>query len=134
MTTRNDVETALSRWTAAEAAGDSAALQTLLADDFTAVGPLGFTLTKQDWLDRHAPGQLTYETFDLDELQVRVYDDAAVAIARQSAQGTHQGQPVPSALRITLVLTRADDRWRLAVAHMSFIAGTPGAPPIPGRG
>ena len=134
MNERADVETALSQWTAAEAAGDTAALETVLADDFTAIGPLGFTLSKQDWLDRHAPDELTYDTFDLDELQLRVYDDAAVVIARQNAEGTHRGQPVPSALRVTLVLTRGQTSWRLAVAHMSFIAGTPGAPPIPGRG
>ena len=32
----------------------------------------------------------------------------------------------------TLVLTAAGRGWQLAAIHLSFIAGTPGAPPIPG--
>jgi hypothetical protein len=34
----------------------------------------------------------------------------------------------------TLDTQLAGDRWQLAAIHMSFIAGTPGAPPIPGTG
>jgi ketosteroid isomerase-like protein len=123
----------LSGWTAAEVSGDTTALHDSLADDFTAVGPLGFTLSKQDWLARHATGALKYETFELDKLQLRRYGDVAVATALQHGQGTYQGNTVPSTLRVTLVVVRQSPSWRLATAHMSFVAGTPGAPPIPGR-
>ena len=44
----------LAEWAAAEQAGDTGALGTLLAEGFTAVGPLGFILPKQAWLARHA--------------------------------------------------------------------------------
>ena len=30
---------------------DAVALQTLMTEDFTGVGPLGFSLSRQDWLD-----------------------------------------------------------------------------------
>jgi hypothetical protein len=43
----------LTEWAAAEQAGDAGALELLLADGFTAVGPLGFTQPKQAWLARH---------------------------------------------------------------------------------
>ena len=52
--------------------------------------------------------------------------------ARQAARGTYRGNPTPEAVRATLTLVKGDDRWRMAGIHMSFIAGTPGAPPIPG--
>jgi hypothetical protein len=39
---------------------------------------------------------------------------------------------VPQSLRNTFVLVADGDAWRLASLHMSFIAGTPGAPPVPG--
>ena len=80
-THRDDIEGFLGEWTAAERSGNAAALDKLLADDFTGVGPLGFTLSKQDWLDRHAAGDLKYRTFELADVAVRRYGDAAVVIA-----------------------------------------------------
>ena len=78
MSTRiDDLEGFLTEWTAAERSGDAAALDKLLADDFAGVGPLGFTLSKQDWLDRHAAGDLKYRTFELADIAVRRYGDAS---------------------------------------------------------
>jgi ketosteroid isomerase-like protein len=124
-----EIDEFLARWTAAERAGDGAALHELLTDDFVGVGPLGFTLTRKDWLERYDNG-LRYETFELEEVAVRGYGVAAVVVARQVGRGTWQGNPVPEAVRTSLVLVREPDGWRLAGSHMSFIAGTPGAPPV----
>jgi ketosteroid isomerase-like protein len=128
----NDIGTFLNGWTAAEQRGDATALDTYLTDDFLGIGPLGFTLPKPAWLARHRSGDLTYETFDLDEVQTRVYCDVAVVTARQSGKGAYQGRPIPEAVRSTLVVVRDGGRWRLASNHMSFVAGTAGAPPLPG--
>src|SRR5690348_7421146 len=72
------IDSFLSNWTAAERAGDTAALDALLTDDFVGVGPLGFTLPKSAWLARHMQGGLTYETFDLEETLIRLHGDAAL--------------------------------------------------------
>jgi ketosteroid isomerase-like protein len=128
----DEIATFLSTWTQAETSGDEVALNAALADDFTAFGPLGFALSKEDWLERHKGGALKYKTFAFNELEIRPYDRVAVATARQSATGTYNGHPVPSELRVTIVVADQAGAWRLALVHMSFIAGTPGAPPIPG--
>ena len=134
MPTATDEMTAfLSDWTTAELNGDTAALDRFLVDDFTGVGPLGFMLTKQEWLARHAAGDLRYGTFELDDVRARIYGDAAVVVAHQSGEGSYRGSEVPHDLRATLLLVRQSTAWRLAAIHMSFMAGTPGAPPIPGR-
>jgi ketosteroid isomerase-like protein len=137
MNGQNDQITALlSEWAAPEASGDTATLKRCLADDFTGVGPLGFTLSRQDWLARHATGALQYDTFQIEDVQVRVYGDTVVAIAVQKAGGAYQGNEVPGDLRATPVLVNTSGAWRLTGIHMSFmsfIAGTPDAPPIPGR-
>jgi ketosteroid isomerase-like protein len=128
----NDIPTFLSDWSGAERTRDIAFLDANLTDDFVGVGPLGFTLPKPAWLARHQGGDLLYETFDLDEIGVRTYGPVAVVTARQDARGTFQGNPVPQTLRNTFVLVADGDSWRLASLHMSFVAGTPGAPPLPG--
>jgi ketosteroid isomerase-like protein len=126
------VEGFLSEWASAERAGDTAKLETLLTEDFTAVGPLGFILPRQGWLARHRDGDLTYQTFTVDEVQARLLGEAAVVTARNNTRGSYRGHPVPEAVRATVILVSHAGEWKLAAMHMSFIAGTPGAPSIPG--
>lgn len=123
----------LTDWAATEQRGDTEILEEILTDDFVGIGPLGFTLTKRQWLDRHAANGMKYDEFRLEDIQIRSYGDAVVAVALQTGKATYQGNEVPSTLRLSLVVTDSDTP-RLAGIHMSFVAGTPGAPPIPGRG
>jgi hypothetical protein len=51
--------------------------------------------------------------------------------ARWNAHGTAQGHPIPQATRITLITVKDDGDRRLAGIHVSFIAGTAGAPGPP---
>jgi hypothetical protein len=120
----------LSEWTTAERTGDAETLATLLADDFTGVGPLGFVLDRPAWLDRYRQG-LAYEQFSLDEIHIRLYGEVAVVGARANARGTHQDRPISESLRVTLVIASRWEAVRLATVHMSFIAGTRGSPPMP---
>ena len=84
------------------------------------------------WLARHGQGDLAYEAFSLEAGQTRVLGPVAVVTARNNTLGTYRGHPIPEAARATLILTRDAGNWKLAVIHMSFIAGTRGAPPFPG--
>jgi ketosteroid isomerase-like protein len=130
----DSIQTFLDEWSAAEGAGDSERIAAMLTDDFTAVGPLGFILPRQAWLARHSPGELSYDSFGLAEIRARVHGEAAVVTARNNTSGSYQGHPIPEATRATLVLVRDAGNWQLAAAHMSFLAGTRGAPPMPGAG
>lgn len=77
-------------WATAELRGDTAFLGEILADDFVAIGPRGFMLTKEQWLMRHASGNLTYQSLALDEVAIRNYGDAAVLTARQLSDAIYQ--------------------------------------------
>lgn len=121
----------LDAWNKAELAADLDKITTLLTDDFTAIGPLGFTLSKQDWLNRHGP--LHYEQLDLKDISTRQYGDTVVAIGTQTQQATFNGGPAPTTTRASIVLIKAGNDWKIANIHFSFVAGTEGAPPIPGK-
>jgi ketosteroid isomerase-like protein len=116
-------------WAAAELRGDTAALERVLADDFVAVGPLGFMLDKEQWLSRHDSGNLTYESFEWDEVSVRVHGNAAVMIGRETARGRYEDgdvrREIEDQFRTTLVFVEEQGRWLLLGLHLSPIASPP---------
>jgi ketosteroid isomerase-like protein len=114
----------VSEWAAAEQRGDGDYLETALTDDFVGVGPAGFVLTKEQWLGRFAGG-LSYDSFAIEEVDVRLYEGAAVVTGRQKQAGSFQGNDVGGEFRATLVLVEGEGRWLLAGWHASPIAGVP---------
>jgi ketosteroid isomerase-like protein len=121
---KRQVEGFVEEWATAEQCGDAAFLEKVLVDDFVGVGPLGYMLSKEQWLGRFAGG-LSYESFVLDEVDVRLYGEAAVATGRQKQAGGFQGNDVGGEFRATLVLVERDGRWLLAGWHASPIEGAP---------
>jgi Domain of unknown function (DUF4440) len=90
------------------------------------VGPVGFVLHKQQWLDRYRGGhELAIESLSWDELEVRDYGSTAVAVGVHTQRGTFQGRPVDGKFRATHIAVRRDDRWVLAGMHLSPIGGPP---------
>jgi ketosteroid isomerase-like protein len=109
-------------WATAELRGDTAFLESTLADDFIGIGPLGFMLTKQEWLARHTSGDLKYESFNLDEVKVRVYNDAAILTGRRVQNAAYRGNSIQRQFRTTLVFVQRQGQWRLASLHLSPLA------------
>jgi ketosteroid isomerase-like protein len=127
----NDLSTFLTAWADAERTGDAAATDRLLTDDFVGIGPVGFQLPKQAWLQRQIGGDLHYDDLSLDEVTTRHYGECAITTARWNAHGTARGNPLPETTRATLVTVRQGDEWRLATIHFSFIADPTNAPGPP---
>ena len=116
-------------WATAELRGDTAFLERILTDDYIGIGPLGFMLTKQEWIVRHQAGDLKYESFNLDEVKVRVYNnDAAVLTGRQVQNGAYRGNSIQAQFRITLVFVRQRGQWQLASLQLSTIGQPPNMP------
>ncbi len=112
-------------WASAELRADTAFLERTLAEDFIGIGPLGFMLTKQEWLARHRSGDLKYESFGLDESKVRAYNDAAILTGRQIQSAAYRGNPMPGQFRTTLVFVQQQGQWRLASLQLSTIGQPP---------
>jgi ketosteroid isomerase-like protein len=116
----------LRRLTEAERAGDAGALAALLDDEFACVGPLGFVLSKPQWLAGPQTGDLVYQELSTGDTSVRQYGDTAVTISTRTQQATYQGNPAPGGpFRVTHILVRRDGAWLVAGFHVSPIAPPP---------
>jgi ketosteroid isomerase-like protein len=112
-------------WVDAELHGDAAFLDRALAADFVAVGPLGFTLTKDEWIGRHRSGNLQYHSLALDEVTTRQYGDVAILIARQSQDAAFRGNSVKGDFRTTVVLVQRAGSWQIVSVQLSPIGQPP---------
>jgi ketosteroid isomerase-like protein len=102
--------------------GDLAALQELLTEDFRLVGPLGFVLDKQQWLQQYRSGALRITSLDWDDVDVRDYGEVAVAIGHQHQEAEYDGKPAGGDFRVTQLAIRRNGGWALAGMHLSPIA------------
>jgi ketosteroid isomerase-like protein len=112
-------------WTQAETRGDTDALEALTTPDFRLVGPAGFILNKQQWLDRYRQEQLVTGELRFEEPSTVLYGDTAVTIGRQVQRARFQGHPVDGEFRLTQITVHDDTGWRLAGMHLSPIGGPP---------
>ncbi|UKA58222.1 nuclear transport factor 2 family protein [Arthrobacter sp. FW306-2-2C-D06B] len=119
---RSDIEELSVLWASAERNNDAATLDKLLAEDFTAVGPLGFVLTRVQWLDRYREAAFVNEQFEWTINGVRSYGDSAVVIGIQNQTAAYRGHPSSGQFRVTQIMIRRDGRWQLAGLHLSPIA------------
>jgi SnoaL-like domain len=101
------IDEVLTSWVDAERRGDAPALDALLTDGFER--------------------GLYYAALSLDEVSTRTYGETALVVARQHAEGDHQGNPTPTDLRLSITLVRDRRAWRIPGIHLSFMARAAGA-------
>jgi ketosteroid isomerase-like protein len=124
MTATNDVLDLVGRWAAAEEKNDAGLLDGLLADDFVGVGPLGFVLTRERWLERFANG-LENRSFTVEDPQVHDHGSASVVIGVDAQETSFRGGDNSGRFRLTLVAVRPADRWLVAGVHIGPLQAVP---------
>src|SRR5919198_637920 len=110
------------QWAEAERTGDVDTLASLITDDFVLVGPLGFVLDKQQYLGSRRSGDLKHESLVWEDVRIRVYGEAALAVGSQTQRSTYQGRDASGRFRVTQVAVRHGGRWTIAGLHYSPIA------------
>jgi ketosteroid isomerase-like protein len=118
-TTTDQIRDLGSRWVDAELAADVETLDAIATDDFHLVGPFGFVLDKQQWLDRYRSGDFTTSALSWHDVDVRDYGDSVVTIGTQSQEAAYQGAPSNGDFRITHVFVRDGDHWTIAGMQLS---------------
>lgn len=123
--TRDELRELEHRFSEAEISSDVAVLDALATDDFTLVGPAGFVLDKQQWLERYRRRDLVTHSLRVEDASIRIYVNAAVTIARYIQQAEYQGHAVNGEFRATQIAVHDGTRWRLAGLHLSPMGGPP---------
>jgi ketosteroid isomerase-like protein len=118
-------------WASAERTGDADALEPLLADDFLLVGPLGFMLGKTQYLGSRRSEDMRHESLVWEDVSVRAWDNAAVAVGSLTQHSTYQGRDASGRFRVTQVAVRCGDRWTIVGLHYSPIAQPPESASLP---
>jgi ketosteroid isomerase-like protein len=129
-TTTEQIRDLGARWVDAELAADVDTLASLVTDDFRLVGPFGFVLDKEQWLDRYRSGDFSTAALAWRDVDVREYGDCAVSIGTQSQEAAYKGAPSNGDYRVSHVFVREPGAWRIAGIQLSptSFAPPPGAP------
>lgn len=101
---------------------DTAALDTLLADDWLASGSA--VLTKREYLDALGSGRRSYGDIRHDDVRVRVYGDAAIVTGRSTGPFQVDGRELNASGRFTHIYVKRDGRWIMVGMHNSPIVRT----------
>ena len=106
-------------WDRAMVRNDARAIGRYMADDWTIIGTDGHVGDRRTFLDLVASGALTHDVMESHDLQVRVYGDAAVVIARGVSGGSYRGQAFHLVERVSSVFVRHAGEWRCVSTHLS---------------
>ena len=100
-------------WLLAHLDCDVAELDRLMADEYTQVNDKGKVVRKAEVIASFESGARHWDEARSDELQVRVYGEAAVVIGRWQARGVNAGQAFEYAARYVAMWVWRDGRWQM---------------------
>jgi ketosteroid isomerase-like protein len=106
-------------WMEAVRDKDVAALDRILADDYTYTDSRGRVSNKADNLRQARAVGGRMKAFHTSDAKARVYGDLAIVTGRMRIEGVASGQPYDAEVRFTDILARIDGRWRAVAAHAS---------------
>jgi len=107
------------QWMEAVRDKDAAALDRILADDYTYTDSRGGVTNKADSLRQTRNQNDHMKAFHTSEETARVYGDVAIVTGRLRVEGEAGGVAYDAEVRFTDILARIDGRWRAVAAHAS---------------
>ena len=105
------------------AARDRATIEHLIAPDWTVTHVEGQRLTRPEVFRMMFEGDVSQaQPSSVDEIEVRVFGEAAVVTGRTHARGARSGVLYDMRLRFTDVFVRRGDQWQAVASHATLIA------------
>jgi ketosteroid isomerase-like protein len=122
---RDELLAVATEWDRAMVENDADAIGRYMADDWTIIGSDGSLGDKAAFLGLVKSGALSHDVMTTEDLQVRVYGDTAVTLARGVSGGRYQGRAFHEVERVSCVFVRQEGRWRCVLTHLSRLPPSP---------
>lgn len=103
-------------------AADRAAIERIIAPDWTVTGTDGRVSTRGDVLrDVFETKVHRISALEIDDVSVRVFNDASVVTGRTHGRGEYSNVPYDVTIRFTDVFVRREGRWQAVASHASLL-------------
>ena len=100
------------QWSRAIQAGDTATLQTLLANEYVFVDANGATLNKAQEIARYQSGEVRFSSFATSDKKVTVFVGGAVVTGRAAVKGKFKKEDISGDYRFVDVIERRKNTWQ----------------------
>jgi ketosteroid isomerase-like protein len=108
-------------WANAYVKRDTAFVQKITSDDFAFIGPDGNMVSKADYV-KSMEGDTVFTAFKVEELKVRVYGDAAVAMGIATITAKTKGEDESGRYSFTDVFVKQKGEWKAVSGHVTPVA------------
>lgn len=110
------------QWRNAILTSDTAAMNSLLAEDYTGITPDGTLQTKDDTLASLRSGRIHFSVINVSDCKIRFYGGTAVVTSRAEVNGTNADEPISGNFRYTRVYVRDEQgKWKIVSFEASPI-------------
>jgi hypothetical protein len=107
---------------AAWTSGDRAAIERIIAPGWTSTGPDGSLTDRATVLAQvFETGAHRIRRLEIDDVEARVFGDAAVVTGRTHGVGEFNDTPYDVVIRFTDTFVRRDGRWQAVASHASLV-------------
>jgi ketosteroid isomerase-like protein len=107
------------KWSLAIVNKDAAALERLLANEFNGTTPTGNTYSREMAIADLKNGTYDVTMMDLDQIDVNVFGNMAVAFTSQNEISTYGNQDFSGHYHYTDVWVKKNGRWQVVASHGS---------------
>lgn len=100
---------------------DVAALERVLADEFTFSDPAGRVRSKQQWLEDIGSGDLVFDSIDAGDVEFRDLGDRALVVGNARVQARYTHGDYNGAFQYLGVYTKHGGDWKLVLTSAERI-------------
>jgi ketosteroid isomerase-like protein len=119
---RHEVDQMEEAWRTAMLKSDSAAMGTLLAEDYTGITAKGAIQTKEQTLNSIKTGALQLTSLEISDRKVRIYGSTAVVTSVAELKGSRNDEELSGRYRYTRVYARTpQSQWKIVSFEASRI-------------